>query len=577
MGAAGFSDLHCVIPGEPRKGFPPAANIHALLQVVSVKNQQRRAFRAIAVSDKSLAMRTILLSLWLLLATSPALADPALRGTSRTPAGSVDVIFDMSMDPVATPFEVAFEGMSRLLALLRRHGASVSSNVLPLETVLGAWGGPGRVLVLGMPWKTRYSPAALDAIDAFMRAGGGVLVITEHDNVYLHADAQNELTRRYGIETVDGHSREAPRAGDPVQGYWPFVAAPDWGISRARFLLPAPLAVRLPAKALAAITTPARSEWATVMAEAAVGQGRLLVVADSEWLWDMTREFGLRGDDNEKLALRMFGELAGRAGPLVAEPAPRPAATMHGDFSDGTRCVAFESDGNAFALEEAPNGLMTLVRGLHAAGFAIRLTTDREAARCEASLLILPLLPLGEAVTRLKGRRLILVTDGDSDSTGYAGSMWKQLPIRYDEYEGRGAERPLDALTSSLGLHIPRVTLIDENDTTRVTALAPSGGSVVLHRAGTLSWKGHAFRGLVAAVPGTRKSDDLFPVTRSVNGKAEFPRRRTLPASEEPLWVVAQSDRVFAVADLELVTDQVLATDAGKELLKLLIDWLVAK
>lgn len=508
-----------------------------------------------------------------------ALAPPVARsdGDARTQAGPVDVIFDMSMDPVATPFEVAFEGMSRLLALLRRHGASVSSNVLPLETVLGPWGGPGRVLVLGMPWKTRYSPAALDAIDAFMRAGGGVLVITEHDNVYLHADAQNELTRRYGIETLSAHAAEVPRQGDPLQGAWPFVSVPKWGIARARFLLPAPLAVRPPAAALAALTTPVRSDWTTVMAEAAVGQGRLLVVSDSEWLWNMTREFGLRGDDNEKLALRMFGELAGRSAPLVAEPAPGNASTQQDEPGNVTRCIAFESDGNAFALEDAPNGLMTLVRGLRAAGFALRLATDRGAERCEASLLILPLRPLGEAMARLQERRLILVTDGDSDSTGYAGSMWSRLPINYDEYAGRGAERPLDALARSLGLRIPRATLIDESDTTRVTALMPSGHRVVLHRAGTLSWQGNAFRGLVAAVSGTRKSDDLFPVTRSVNGKAEFPRRRALPASDDPLWVVAQSHKVFAVADVELVTDQVLATDAGKEFLKLLTDWLVAK
>ncbi len=485
----------------------------------------------------------------------------------------------MSMDPVCTPFEAAFEGMSRLLALLRLHGASVSSNVLPLETVLGAWGRPGRVLVLGMPWKTRYSPAALDAIDAFMRAGGGVLVITEHDNVYLHADAQNELTRRYGIETVFGHAVEVPRVDDPVHGLWPFVSMPEWGIARARFLLPAPLAVHPPARALGTLTTPVRSDWATVMAETSVGQGRLLVVADSEWLWNMTREFGLRGDDNEKLALRMFGELAGRAGPLAAEPAPRIASTMQddGDLSDGMRCIAFENAGNAFALEDAPNGLMTLARGLHAAGFAIHLATEREAERCEASLLVVPFLPLGEAAARLEKRRLILVTDGDSDSTGYAGSMWGRLPIQYEEYKGRGAERPLDALARSLGLDIPRVTLLDENDTTRVTARTPNGQSVVLHRAGMLSWKGNAFRGLVAAVPGTRMSDDLFPVTRSVNGKVEFPRRRTLPASNEPLWVVAKNDRVFAVADLELVTDQGLATNAGQEILKLLTDWLVAE
>lgn len=544
---------------------------------LAVEIKQRRAFRASAVSNRSLLIRTLLLSLWLLLATSPALADPALHGTSRTQAGPVDVIFDMSMDPVVTPFEVAFEGMSRLLDLLRRHGASVSSNVLPLESVLGAWGGSGRILVLGMPWKTRYSPAALDAIDAFMRAGGGVLVITEHDNVYRHADAQNELTRRYGIETMFGQAVEVPRAGDPVQGAWPFVAVPAWGIARARFLLPAPLAVRPPAKALAELSTPLRSEWATVMAEAAVGQGRLLVVADSEWLWNMTREFGLRGDDNEKLALRAFGELAGRAGPLAVVPDLHAAAPLRGDLGNATRCVAFESEGNAFVPEDAPNGLMTLVRGLRAAGFAIRRATDRGAEGCEAGLLILPLRPLGEAATRLQARRLILVTDGDSDVIGDAGSLWRRLPIRYDEYAGSGAERPLDALARALGLRIPRVTLIDENDTTRVTALLSSGRSVVLHRAGTLAWQGDAFRGLVAAAPGTRMSDDLFPVTRSVNGKTEFPRRRALPASDAPLWVVAQSQKVFAVADVELVTDQFLATDAGKELLKLLTDWLVAK
>ncbi|MDB4990846.1 MAG: hypothetical protein JWN04_6024 [Myxococcaceae bacterium] len=496
--------------------------------------------------------------------TPSSLAPPAASAHPRA-----DVIFDMSMDPVCSPFESAFEGMSLLLRLLRQKGATISSNVAPLEQVLPGWAGPGRVLVLGMPWKTRYTPAALDAIDSFMRAGGGVLVVVEHDNLYLHAEAQNALTRRYGIEAVFEAARENPRATDPLHGSWPLVAVPEWGIEHARLLLPAPLQVGPPARVLGKLRDPVRADRADAIAEVELGQGRMVVVADAEWIWNMTPEVGLRGDDNEKLALRVFGELLGRAGPLegVATAPAIPAL-----LREGERCVAFETAGDAFVPEEAPNGFMPLARALHAAGFGIRLGAERSRSGrpCEASILLLPLAPLAEAAPRLQKGRLVLVSDGDTACTAYEGSPWAALPIDYGPSRNG---RPLDQLAHAFGLELPRVTMIDADDMTGVSATFVGGRPLVLHRAGIVSWHGKAWEGVLAAAPGTRISDDLFPA-ESPKHDGEFPRRRIVAGKSEQTWIVARSPTVFAIADLELLTEQGLARSAGKQLLDELIRWL---
>jgi len=236
----------------------------------------------------------------------------------------VRVIFDQSLEQVSSPWDTSFEGMSDLSRLLSRHGCSVEASWRPLEETLRALTGPGQVMVLGIPWGAQYSDAARAALDRFMRAGGGVLVISEHDNIYGNATAQNALTERYGVITKAAHAQTQEQDPKSANGRWTRVtvaeparasslAVAQAAFEHARVYWPAPLQVSAPARALLHVREPSDAQHATVAATSAVGDGLLMVLGDLELLWNMAPFAGMQLPDNQALARQLFGVLAPRA------------------------------------------------------------------------------------------------------------------------------------------------------------------------------------------------------------------------------------------------------------------------
>lgn len=531
----------------------------------------------------------------MLLAAWPARAAASPR--RAVAAARVDVVFDLSLDQMSSPFDASFEGESRLAALLRRHGATVSTNVRPLEEVLPQWAGPGRVLVLGIPWRLAYPAGALAAIDAFLRAGGGVLAIVEHDDAYGSSTRQNALLERYGIRALPGEANEMAREGAVPKVFWPLVAAPRWGIEGARMFLAAPLEVRPPAEPVVRVMHPADPAFAVVGAQAKVGPGRLVVLGDVEMLWNMTPDSGVRDRANPRLLLRVFGELAGLGRALARvpwPPAPPPG------LAAGRRCAIFESGGFATVPGPAPAGILGLARALNERGFRIAVSRGRaDDPRCELAVVVAPLEAFAPSPAVRAAPRLLVVGDGGSDLLGSSPVPWRQLPVTY---AADADTRPLDALLAPLGLRVEPVTLVDEATDQSLVTGEIAGVPMRLHRSAALAWRGEAFTVVARAAPAARPVRETIPPLLGTEPGAELPRRvpvgpagawpadsapGTAPAASPPspvpsgaaaagVPVVARSARVFAIADLEAVADQEIGSPAGQRLLAAIDAWLAS-
>ncbi|MDD9937204.1 MAG: DUF4350 domain-containing protein [Myxococcales bacterium] len=486
------------------------------------------------------------------------------QGPAAPAAGVVHVIVDQSLDQVSSPFDSGFDGLSQLTALLREHGATVSTNNRPLDAVAPRWGA-GHVLVLGIPWGRGYDAAVREALDGFMRRGGGVLVLSEHDNMYGSSDAHNGLTARYGIRTLGGAAQAPERAGEPTVARWPQVRAARFGIADARLFWPAPLSVDPPAKPLLQLVDPADPARAVVGALAPVGEGRLAVVADLELFWNMAPRGGLSAGDNRRLALELFGLLAGRDGALSG-PAVRPVLPQAP--AAAAPCVRFERSGGALYPDGAPNGLTRLARRLAARG--LRVVAGRGTPRCERVVVAAPLSMVDPEVTR--ARRLLVIGDGRTDFARAERALLEPLPL--DLARGWGPD-PYASLLHGTGIALPRATLLSRHQGLRGRAQrSDGGGQLALHRAGALQVDDGVR--VLARAAGLRATHNLTPAHRAGGGQqAELSSRPPRPAAPElasgnDAIVAAHTERVMVIADLELVSDQ----SADGALLKAIAEWL---
>lgn len=512
----------------------------------------------------------------LALSCAPA-RDEAATDAAAGPDEPVHVVFDQSLDQVSSPFDTAYEGMSLLVGLLRQHGATVSLSSRPLAEFLPSIAGPGHVLVLGLPWQRRYSRAGLDAVRAFLASGGGVLVITEHDGMYANAEIQNALTAPYGITTLPENAPGRRDETAPEGKIWPLCRVEAWGLDQVRLYMPAPLVVAPPAERLVEIIEPDRPEADLVAAVNRELAGPLVVLADLEVLWNMSPTTGVSAGQNRAFLLRLFGLLAGReAGLEPGTPEPRIDA-----WSEGERVALFDSSGLGWYPDGAPHGLRSLAERLHRAGYRIEVGGGPEHAYADVDLLIsvVPIAKTAEEPMHAAAR-MLLVSDGRT-------SLLRAEPLFLRAFlptlRGTRYIYPLNRLAAVHGFSFLPVTLIARDSESMVASarLVEGGEPLPLHRSAVIALGENA---QPAPVPRAFADRDYWP---SVNLTPVLydhwtttPRRRPLVVEDgdrtvEPrLPVIVTTPRVMGIADLELVTDEVLGTPAGEPLMREILRWL---
>lgn len=510
-------------------------------------------------------------------APAPPSAPPPPVAQAAT--GLLQVAFDQSLGQISSPFDPSFDGLASLAAALRRHGMRVSLNHRPLASFLADFNGSGRVLVLGIPWRIHYSADDLLAVERFLESGGGVLVIVEHDDIFANAEIQSALTARFGITPLADHAETREASSKNNRGRWPLCRVPDWQLDDVRMYWPAPLRVEPPATPLMLVEAP-KDEGTRIVAAAHAGRaGRLVVLGDLEILWTMTPETGARGDGNPAFLLRLFGHLAGHdrsLAPQAIEPRLDPA------WSVGTRTALFDASGLGLLPDGTFDGLDRLAAHLHARGYRIAVGEGDADVYAQADLVIsvTPLEALPEARRVRSARRVLLVGDGRTDFVRAAASLLKPLGL----HDAPQPADPINAVARSAGLELERVTLLDAEDRYRVTAQLEDGSSLLLHRSAAvriLSPDDTGHTAIAVAALGSVPTETLAPVQPRTEVSA-IPRRPARSGHREVdarrRWpVVVASEQVMLVADLELVTDPFLSTDAAKPWLRALDAWLAEK
>jgi hypothetical protein len=179
----------------------------------------------------------------------------------------------------------------------------------------------------------RLSEAELDAIESFVRDGGGLIVLGEEEQD-KYANNLNALLERFGIQI----------AHDAVSDYDHHDGAPNWVLAElaadarrdgvdllarvgsACFYRAGRLELRNGARALARTSASASTPGAALLAATEPGAGRVVVAADSDLFGDDC----LALHDHEDLWCNLVQWAAGSA---FARPGARPASAARRDRS----------------------------------------------------------------------------------------------------------------------------------------------------------------------------------------------------------------------------------------------------
>ncbi len=136
-----------------------------------------------------------------------------------------------------------------------------------------------------------YSAAEIDAIDAFVRAGGGLVILAETEQS-KYGNNLADITRRFGIDVVNCTAQDPVRRFNDVSTWLLLDAAADRGadvfagVSGACVYRSGVLDVPDDAYVFARTFDTAMPPVAPVIAGVDAGAGRVLVVADSDFVGD---------------------------------------------------------------------------------------------------------------------------------------------------------------------------------------------------------------------------------------------------------------------------------------------------
>ncbi len=547
------------------------------------------------VSDRTRAVESTMwgLGLYLLvfvvLVPGPAVPDglrptqtvaaPGARGVMKAAAGPrrYDVVFDQSQEQVYSPFDVGYSGMSRLTRALRYDGARVRLSSQSLETFLPTFHGLDRVLVLGVAMERTWRPAELAAIHAFLRAGGGVLVVVEHDDLFHNATFQNQLTTAYGISTLP--ELALAQATQPAPG-WPTCGADRFGLEEIVLYGPAPLALETPAEELAVVSHPERPEHRVVAAaNLHIGAGRMVVLGDAEVLWNMTPVSGIRQGDNPNFVIGVFRLLAGYDTDAPIRPPPRAAAPPQ---PPRVRTVLFESTGDSLIPGRGDMGLDAFAERLDEAGFRVA-TGGGPGTRYEDYELVVVAVPLTtptDLVGLRRAHRLLLVSDGQSDYLDGLEGIRDRFPDRA-HHRAEDFVNPLNLLLESTGMRFLPTTIINAGSNCFFSRArwVGDGGDLpfTLQRATAIEPLGGAFPPDVEiwaeTLPPARPLDNLLLLHAGRARYRVFNRSPEGDTASAPLPVVVATPTVLAVSDLELLLPQFINSPEGDVFVHHILTW----
>lgn len=458
------------------------------------------------------------------------------------------VIIDQSNDQAYSAFDTGFAGLSQFTEIVYQKKGHVWQNYRPLEEVLPQLKGD-TLVVLGVSLTRNYKVQTINALESYVKSGGHLLVLVEHDNFLNNARKQNQLLKRFGVKAYYGKARANEK--NWKKHIWPVVKSPLFQLNNIRVFLPAPLKYEGNNKTLLKIKNPLNKSYSVVGTINEDQKGRVIVLGDMEILWNMQKDTGINYGDNRAFFKKLLGH-------LFTSQKDQKLTFNKG----GKKNLFVYTCQNAMELKDTLGSVTKLAQSLNKRGYNIS-----SGCHPPKDSIVLITAPIKKLPKWSKEHRLILIADGQSDdlkNKTFKSIMKEDLKLKITD---KDYDYPLNETLTDYGLRVGSESLAHMSEPSFITDGQLMGSSVSLKRSAVLinqsednetlglSQKSHA---LSHVVP---QNDDFSKAFE----KNEMPK-------QYPFLI--KNKRVFLISDLELVNNQFYHLPQAKIIEGLIADWL---
>ncbi len=212
---------------------------------------------------------------------------------------TVQLIYDQSHNNVWGLWDHGYCGYSHIAGVLKQYGIPASVNLEKLDeciSSLPSLGYRNAILVLSVAKYQQFDEREIDAVINFVHRGGFLFIIAEHDNMYNCATFLNAVTKKMGI-TIN--SDAAGKDNDTVQslddlnnrGY-----SKKFKLNNVLHMLSASLSGTTDSFE---VLLRDHEMDSIIAAGCRYGNGKMLVVGDSEMFWNGDGTVGIHAGDNK--------------------------------------------------------------------------------------------------------------------------------------------------------------------------------------------------------------------------------------------------------------------------------------
>ncbi len=219
------------------------------------------------------------------------------------------IIFDMSLNQPGSPLDFGPSGLSIIASHLDKEGYTVQANYSPIHYILQSqevlFNPSQTIVIIPPPIFLYYKNEDSLALKRFVEKGGNLIVFAEHENYFENAEILNKITIDSGIE-IKG---DIAKSKEFSILQWTFCEASRYNLNNLYFYLSASLDLSKDAESLVKIKNPEYSENEVVGAIGKFGKGKIVVLGDYEFVWNLYENSGIQYGDNLALILNITKSL----------------------------------------------------------------------------------------------------------------------------------------------------------------------------------------------------------------------------------------------------------------------------
>lgn len=211
---------------------------------------------------------------------------------------TAQLIYDQSHNNVWGLWDHGYCGYSHLAMFLKQYGVIPSVIIRHLDDltdIVNASGFQQTILMISVAKYQEFDSSEIDAVCNFVKAGGLLFVIAEHDNMYGSSQFLNAVTQKIGI-TINygavGKDNEHIQKLDELNNT---AYSKKFGLKDVLHMLSSSL--KGMTDSFEVLLRDDETD-AVIAAGCTYGKGKMLVIGDSEMFWNGDGKVGIHAGDN---------------------------------------------------------------------------------------------------------------------------------------------------------------------------------------------------------------------------------------------------------------------------------------